>query len=144
MVKEKKIDKLKRHVKNHQTAYTAVIVGTASAGITWLIMRKHAGIRGVPGYGIRGVPDVTASAVTVNPLLFFSRQANNITSVVHRNNQGPPSYMVECLEDNMTWLSQRVAAAAKGVPNSVMSGHLNGKFPDIDGEHFRRIGVAVA
>jgi hypothetical protein len=116
-----------------------------SAGITYVIMRKHARVHSVLASGVHSVPDGTATAVTVNPFMFFSKQANNISTIVHRNNQGPPSYMVECLEDNVTWLSQKVAAAAKGVDPGMMSSHINHGIPgSLNGEHFRRIGVAVA
>ena len=143
MVKEKKIDRFKRHINKHKTVYISAGVGALSAGFTYLIMRNHAGIRGVPASGIQRVPGGAEAKATVIPFMFFCKD-NNILTSVHRNSAGPPSYMVECLEDNLTWLSQKAAAAAKGIHPSVLSGHLNGKFSDIDGEHFRRIGVAVA
>jgi len=137
-----RIEKIKEHVKHHKVAYVfggGVIITTA-AGITCFIMkgRYEAAIMGAYG------SETADTSITMRPFLFFSKD-NNIVSTVSRGGSGPPSYIITCDEiPNLSWLSQRAASIYTGVQESKISAMLNGKFPDADGFHFRRVGVAVA
>jgi len=136
-------DEIKSHFERHKVAYIAGAVGTGIgiAGITCLIMRGHyTGIQGVPESGIRGVPDGPAK-VAVSPLAFLSHQTNNIVAVIEKDGRGHPGYPVWCLETNESWPTQNEAAKGLGVYPSLVSGHLNGKFPDVDGKHLQRVKV---
>lgn len=127
---------IRQHFKDNKQLYTGLAIGVGVAGFTCLIMRScHADAQGV----LDG-----PTKVTVQPLSFFSKQTNTITTTVNRGGGGSPSYIVECLSTGEAFLSQRQAAIAKGISESILSGHLNGKFEDADGLLFRRIGVAVA
>jgi hypothetical protein len=133
---KKRYERIKAHVKKHEVVYSCVVTGVVVAGITTIIMRSC-------GAAVPRVADGPVK-VTVQPLSFFSKQENAIMTIIHRGGSGAPSYIVECLETGEAWLSQRQAAMMKNVSESVMSGHLNGKLDDVNGFHFRRIGLAAA
>ncbi|HEY1247418.1 MAG TPA: hypothetical protein VGE97_00380, partial [Nitrososphaera sp.] len=122
------VEEVKAHVKKHQVAYSFG-AGAVVAGFTCLIMRgAYAGIQRVPG---------GSDTIHVKPLAFFSRQ--NVTTVIEREGRGHPGYIIQCLETGKIFRSQIEAAANMNVYPSLMSGHLNGKFPDVHGYHFERI-----
>jgi hypothetical protein len=138
-----RIEKIKDHIDRHRVAYSCVATGIVVAGFTAIIMkgRYEAAITGA--YGL----ETADTSVTIRPffLNFFAKQDSTISSTVHRGGTGSPSYIIECDEiPNVAWLSQRAASIETGIQESKISAHLNGKFPDADGFHFRRIGVAVA
>lgn len=139
-VEEDVFDDIKSHFEKYKAAYIVggISVGIFSvAGITYLIMRGQAsGIQGVPGLGIRGVPEVE-----VRPLAFLSKQTVNAVAVIEKGSRGHPGYPVWCDELQKGWATQGEAAKELGVYPSLISGHLNGKFPDVDGKHLHRIKV---
>lgn len=126
-------DKLKAHVKRHREAYIVGIV--CLAGITYLVMRsRHTGLTKVPdGH----------ESVTVRPLSIFANQKNNIVTVIEREGRGHPGYLIKCLETGEIFSSQAVAADAAGTSPWFMSGHINGRFPDVNGRHFDRVSVVT-
>ena len=143
-VEEDVLDDIKTHFDKYKVAYITggiTAAGVGFAGFTYLIMRGHyTGIQGVPESGIRGVLDGPAK-VAVSPLAFFSHQTNNVVAVIERNGRGHPGYPVWCPETNEYWPTQNAVAKAWGVYPSLVSGHLNGKFPDIDGKQLQRVKV---
>jgi hypothetical protein len=125
---------VKSHFERHKVAYS-LGAGVAVAGITCLIMRGT-GVRGAPGVsGVRGAPTNIAS------FIFRSPQTVNITTVLDREGRGHPGWPVRNLETKRIFFSQKEAADAFGIRKGVMSGHINGKFPDIDGLHFERVNL---
>jgi len=139
-----RIKKFKEDVKDHfdrnKTRYCCLVTGVVVAGITVIIMKgRYEATRGET-YGLK----TADTSVAMRPFLFFAKD-NTIASTVHRGSSGPPSYIIVCDElPNVSWLSQRSAAIDTGVSETILSKHLSGKLPDVDGLHFRRIGVAVA
>lgn len=134
-------DEVKSHFEKYKFVYLAGGIGVGVAGFTYLIMRGHyTGIQGVPESGIQGVLDGPAK-VAVSPLAFFSHQTNNVVAVIEREGRGHPGYPVWCSETNESWPTQNAAAKGLGVYPSLVSGHLNGKFPDVDGKHLHRVNV---
>lgn len=128
------MEKIKKHIKDHKTVY-AFVAGGAFVTITYVIMRSNI-IRGVMGEdGIRGVPSNTAS------FIFKNKQTVNVTTVLDREGRGHPGWPVRNLETKRIFFSQKDAADAFGVSYTALSGHLNGKFPDIDGLHFERVSL---
>lgn len=104
------------------------------AGITYAIMRgRYAGL-------LRG-PDTAAMTVFVRPLSFFSKQT--VVTIISVSRQGPPSWVVRCLETNQIFTSQNQAAIEFGTSAANMSLHLRKKLPDIFGYHFERICLAA-
>jgi hypothetical protein len=131
---DKVFDGVTDHVKRHKVAYSFG-AGVAVAGITFLIMRST-GLRGGPGIsGLRGGPTNTAS------INFSNRSAINIINVLDREGRGHPGWPVRNLETKRVFLSQKEAADAFGVTEHLMSGHLRGKFDNIDGFHFERVNL---
>lgn len=125
------IQKVKTHFRENKKTYIAFGGGIAFAAITMLLVRdRHAKTRGVSD-GL--------DAVTVRPLSFLSNQKNNIVTVIEREGRGHTGYIVRCLETGDIYTSQNQAANAMGIPASVVSGQITGKFPDADGYHFERL-----
>lgn len=135
-------DELKSHFERNKTAYVSGGM-LALAGITCFIMRgSSAGIQGVPESGIRGVPD-GLTKVTVTPLSLFSNRMSTAVTVIASNRQGPPSWVVRCIETGDIFTSQRSAAAEMGIKESMLSRHLNGLLEHADGNHFERVCMAA-
>lgn len=130
------VDVVKDHIKRHKRAY---LLGShiAVAGITYAIMRSTIAQRGM-GVGIaqRGILNTASFS-------FGKKSSLNNVSFILSNRQGPPSWIIHCLETGETFLSQRAAAFAKGVNESDLSQHLNGLHENVNGLHFERLGVAV-
>ena len=123
-------DKIKAHFKEHKNVYMACVV---TAGITALIVRDI-----IPRH-ISHDTIVTAGRDTI---VTRANVVNNI-SYVFNNRQGPPSWVVRCLETGMEYSSQRAAALAMGLPASRLSQHLNGFTDHVGGYHFERICLAI-
>jgi hypothetical protein len=132
MMKER-IEKIKQHIRDNREIYIAAGAGlVAGAGITLLITRgRHAGIQGVPG--------TAENSVFVRPFNFLS--PNTILTVFEREGRGHPGYIIQCLETGETFPSQVQAANVMNIPETLLSAHLRGKFPDVDGLHFERLGL---
>lgn len=129
--------KIKAHIKKHKYKYGYAATVIATAGITWLIMRSNIA-RGEVSEGIaRGEISNTAS------FNFRSPNTVNVITVLERDGRGHPGYPVRNVETKHVFLSQHEAARAFGVSESLISGHLNGKFPDVDGLHFERVNIAA-
>lgn len=131
-------NRLKDHFRKHKATYSFGVGGVIFAGFTYVIMRSS-GLRGGPcAKGLRGGPGNTASQ------FFNNKSTINITTVIEREGRGHPGWPVRNLETKQVFLTQKDAADAFNIPESLMSGHVNGKFPDIDGLHFERINLGVA
>jgi len=80
--------------------------------------------------------DRTALTVLIRPLSFFYKP----TVIVNlRDGRGHPGYLVRCLETGITFATQADAAKSVGASPQNMSSHLNGRFSDVYGLHFKRI-----
>jgi hypothetical protein len=133
MDEETKIERIKRHFKERKDLYVGIGIGIGITGITCLIMRgRHASVPRVLDGPAR---------VTVRPLAFLSNQRTNVVAVIERAGRGHPGYLVRCLETGEIYLSQIEAASAINTYPSVMSGHLQGKLPDVHGMHFERVNL---
>lgn len=125
---------LKDHFKRNKKIY--IFAGFAI--ITCYIVRGRIAQGGMCGEGLRGGPETTAS------FIFSNKQNINVTSVLEREGRGHPGWPVQNLETKRLFLSQKEAADAIGVPESLMSAHVRGKFPDVDGLHFERVNLVPA
>lgn len=59
------------------------------------------------------------------------------------NRQGPPSWVVRCLETGSIFTSQNAAATEMGLSAAHLSQHLNGLRDHVSGNHFERICLAA-
>jgi len=132
------VESVKSHVKRHQVIYS-LGAGVGIAGITSLIMRGQCA-------GIQRVPDRTLTSVFARPLFIFSNhnKMNTTVAIFLRDGRGHPGYPIRCMETGDIFPSQDKAALAFGVYPSLLSGHLNGKFPDVHGWHFERLSAIPA
>jgi hypothetical protein len=140
MLKEK-YQRLKNHVEMHPIFYTAAATTAVCvvAGITWHIVRSNAA-RGAASEGTaRGAISNTASSFS-----FGTKQSVNITTVLEREGRGHPGWPVRNRETGRTFFSQKDAAEYFDIPENVLSGHLHGKFEDVDGLHFDRAVLVPA
>jgi hypothetical protein len=132
---------IRNHFEKYKTWYIIGGTGVGVAGITWAITRGyHTSVpRGLESSVPRGLDG--PAKVTVSPLAFFSKQNNNTIAVIERGGRGHPGYPVWCPETNQFWRSQNAVAKDWGVSDSIVSGHVRGKLPDINGNHLHRIPV---
>ena len=132
------IEKAKSHLKEHKKFYLGFGVGVVLAGITTPIMRSNIAQGGMSeSIAQRGMTN-TAS------LIFRSPQTVNITAVLDREGRGHPGWPCRNLESKRIFFSQREAAMTFDIPEGILSGHLQGKFPDAHGLHFERVNLAEA
>lgn len=145
MINEK-FEKIKRHIQDYRTEYFCGITAVAVAGITVIIMRRayssgeksrywaHPSVKS-PG---TGHIDFSFS----NSEFHEIKNSFNVLNVIERDGRGHLGYITRCIEDNLSWTSQKKAAAANGVSPTTMSEHLNNKLGDIYGKHFERVYLA--
>lgn len=133
---------VKSHLQNHKEAYVCGVVTVVSAGITALIMRERsAEIRGVSAPEIRGVSGESGKILT-RSFNFLSKNSGNVVNTVHTGDRGHPGFLTRHIESNTIFESQDSAARCFDISPSMLSGHLNGKFDNIDGNHFERVIAA--
>jgi hypothetical protein len=127
-----KYERVKEHVKKHREGYFVGALGLA--GITCLIMRdvtyRSIG-RGIPVTANRGIP-VIGKRIAIGSISYISS-----------NRQGPPSWVIRCLETGEIFTAQRLAALQMGLPENEISRHLNGAIDHVRGFHFERICLAA-
>lgn len=117
---------IKEHVARHKTAY---LIGSfvVVAGITYLVVRKMTS----------GQDNVTVRSFNI-----LSNHPSIVT-MIESNRQGPPSWVVRCLDTGEWFSSQRAAALANGIYESHLSQHLNGLQDHVNGLHFERVCIAA-
>lgn len=124
-------DKVKAHVKRNEKVY---LVGSfvVVSGVTFVLTRSLY-------VGVPSIPD-GQDLVIVRAFSFLSKQ--KVVTFVSQNRQGPPSWVVRCIETGEVFNSQRAAAFAKGINPSDLSQHLNGLHDNVKNLHFERICLA--
>lgn len=136
-------DNIKSHFQRNKTTYVAVGV----AGITYALTRNISSspVRGLVSVPARSPIGTLAENVSnARALQMFTNKSHlTMTTIIEANRQGPPSWVVRCKETGDVFTSQIQAARAMGITPSLLSGHLNGKFPDVHDLHFERICMAA-
>lgn len=137
------MNRIKAHVKRHPRAY--IVGGVCLAGITAIVMRKHIPVLqgGAEPILQGGVGELDVVQPRVFSLNFFSHNSGNSHTVatIHKGTKGHPGFLTRHVESGTVFENQSAAAKAFDVYPSLLSGHLNGKFPDVDGHHFERVSV---
>jgi len=130
------IEKIKNHIQDHKVAYACGATAVLTAGITYLVVRSNAAQGGAGGGNAQGGLTNTAS----RSFLIKSPQTIIKTiNVLERDGRGHPGYPIRNLETKHIEFSQKAMADYFGISEGLLSGHLNGKFPDVDGLHFERV-----
>lgn len=119
------VQKAHQHFKTHGKTYL-VTGGAFGAGY---ILKGRIG------------PDViqTFTNSTDNVATVINRSKNVDVVIQYLNQRGYVANPVECVETLERWGSQAEAAMAKGISETNLSQHLNGKYPHVNGLHFIRV-----
>jgi hypothetical protein len=127
------IDKVRKHVKRHQVAYSFG-AGVVVTGVTVFIFRS----------ALSNSPNGPLSVM--RPLFVFSNDNKmvNVIAVAARDGRGHPGYPVICTETGDFFWSQGGGALWAGVSDRAMSRHLNGIASDVGGWHFERVPAIPA
>lgn len=133
MIKER-YELIKEHISNHKVAYSCGLTGIIVAGFTCVIMRNVASRHIQDGCTVLAKGGFTVLGKSV---------VTNDVSYISANRQGPPSWVVRCIETGAIFSSQSSAALEMGIDASNLSKHLNGIFENADSYHFERICMAA-
>lgn len=119
-LKEKKSNKLKKHLKKHKTKYYCGVTAIGVATITVIIMKKNLSLGGW----------ITSQRSDAAGLLANSQvNVGSNFSVINNNNYGKGcnslSKIVSLDGTNKWWVSQAEAARELGISEMDLSRHLN-------------------
>lgn len=128
---------VREHVRKHKTVYISAATSVVVAGITVAIMRRKSCIRDAIGVPAQGAIGVLGGSVTIKDSTL------NTVSYISAERQGPPSWVVRCLETGNVFTSQKSAAVEMGLDPRHLSEHLNGIREHVNGKHFERICMAA-
>lgn len=118
-----KYEQVKGHVKRNQTIYMFG-AGVVLTTVTFVVTRQ-----------IYGPNAFLAKKIVIkDTVMIFATYARK---------QGPPSYVVRCVETKSIFTSQLHAAKAMGLDPSSISRHLNGLKDHVNGYHFVRVAIAT-
>jgi hypothetical protein len=127
---DKAFEGVVNHVKRHKVAYSFG-AGVVIVGLTCLVTRGTS-------LGVSEFQSGLSNAVS------FEKNATlNNVSFIFSNRQGPPSWVVRCLETGEIFSSQRAAAMFKGISATDLSTHLNGMHENANGLHFERLFLSI-
>jgi len=129
--------RVKKHVKEHREVY---IIGAACLSAGFLAGKTWPIVRGVDYQPIsRGISVAADRGISV----VGKRVSMNNVSYISSNRQGPPSWVVRCLDNGVIFTSQRSAAIEMELPENEISKHLNGLMENVRGYRFERICLAA-
>ena len=128
---------MRKHFKKNKQFYIGVGTGICVAGFTCLIMRE-------PRAVLRGGTDCPIQEPTGS--LFSSARsifgpASSTVTTIHHGSKGHPGFITKCLETGEIFATQGAAARAFGIPEPVLSGHLNKGLSLSEDLHFERVGI---
>ena len=113
-------DKVKTHFRENKKVYLAFAGGV-------LLVYVANGRRDGDSYSQRVIGKSGDMTITNNKI------------EVQMTRPGPKSYVVQCLENQATYPSLRAAARENGVSHGLLSGHLKGDIPDVNGKHYEKV-----
>lgn len=139
------LERVKKHLKKHKELYVGIGIGVGLAGVTCLIVKdSHAKV-------LRAAdsPLPLGGSGTVESFSFLPNWTvgdgneihNHIKTTVHKGTRGNAGFLTRNLETGQIFETQSAAAEAFGLSKANLSSHLNGKFEDVSGYHFERLGV---
>ena len=132
---DNKLENVKNHLSERREFYIGVSCGVAAVGITCLIMRGVASSQPI-GHGISVTAERGISVLGKKVVM-------NDVSYIVSNRQGPPSWVVRCVETGGIFSSQNSAAREMGLSTAELSKHLNGLMDTVRGYTFERICMAA-
>ena len=127
---EQSLNKIKYHFNRYKTVYISAGVIVLSIGIG-IVIGKNINITEAGQELI-----IKAESISDSPII-------NNSTITQNNFQGRQTKIVECIETGSIWSSITSAAEDIGVSFDTLSKVINGKRPDINGQHFRVIGLGT-
>ena len=129
-------EKVKAHWEKYKQTYITIGVGIAASVVV-----------GVVVYALtkRNNPDINVD-MNVGDNNHDPQQMVNLGTLnytIKANRQGPPSWVVRCVETGEVFSSQNKAADSLGIGSKDISCQLNGIKPDVNGLHFERVCIAA-
>jgi hypothetical protein len=125
--KERKLDKIKAVVRKNWKPFT---VGVVFTGVTFVVTRRVT-LRYFPTNVMR------INKMVIKDSVFFFQ--------TYGRKQGPPSYVIRCVETGEIFTSQAEACRKLGLDPSTLSRHLNG-YPGnatIGGKAWKRAAISA-
>lgn len=143
-VKNEVVQDVKTHFHKYQAAYSCGAVAVVTAGITALILREHVaeGLGSTAPEGLGSTGGFGRVQTRAFSFALFQKDSGNAVTTIHNGSRGNPGFITRNLETGRVTATQTKMAEEFGIPRSLLSDHLNGKLPDVDGYHFERIAVA--
>lgn len=129
------MERIKKHISDHKQMYIGVGAGAGLvlAGITCVKMRGCSPwIQHSSNVLVQHSSNVLGKTEILNNVSYFSA-----------DRQGPPSWVVRCIETGEIWASQAKAATDLDIHPANLSKHLRGSQPDVNGLTFERICMAA-
>jgi hypothetical protein len=127
-------ERIKAHVRRNKVRYSFG-AGIAIAGITCVIVK---GRIATLAYG--GVDGLETADTLVTNRPFFSFWSGQSTIVI-RNPIGRPGYLVRDIDTDLYYRSQNMAAQRLGATDKMVSDHMHGKLPHVQGHRLERVPV---
>lgn len=139
------MSKIKTHLKRYKETYIYVGAGVL-AGITLLIVRKNIVLRGGTSSSLRGGFEGSGKIASDNVARSFSFLGNSSVEInpvvtIHQGTTGNPGFVTRCINTGELFETQKAAARAFDIPESLLSGHLNKGLTLQEGLSFERIGI---
>lgn len=154
-----KIEKIKNHLKEHKREYliggSCLVLGAVSgaAFLATTNMRPNSLDNTLPlsiGSSNAGAACSSNAGAGENSnsqgVTFIQPKAKTVTNnvaIIDARRQGPPSWVVRCVETGEITASQRAMSLAMDIPETKISKHLNGLLENAGGYHFERICVSA-
>lgn len=127
-------EKLKAHCEKYKQTYIMVGVSIAVSVVVGI---------GVYALTKRNNPDINVDISDNTDSNPIGVNLGTLNYTVEANRQGPPSWVVRCLETGEVFSSQSKAAEALGVSKQDISKTINGRKDNSGGLHFERICMAA-
>ena len=126
-------DEIKSHFEKYKAVYISGGILTI-VGITCLVTKSASG-----PHVDREISQVAKNGIAVNAKNVVMRNV----SVIAANRQGPPSWVIRCVETGDIFASQGAAADAMNISRTAISQQLNGLREHAQDFHFERICMAA-
>lgn len=137
--------RIKAHLEKHRTNYIILGTSVVVAGITMAIMKDPKRVLLSETQTTLLSEVVAPDQAHARPFIFSDHSIMNmgtVTNNIHYGKKGHPGFLTIWVETGKIYKSQKAAARAIGVSDSLMSTHLNGKLSDLDGQHFERLHIS--
>lgn len=122
-----KSERIKRHIKKHRVAYS--VGGVVVIAGTFFMLGRYVGMRSGPNAWLN------AKKIVIKDNIFLIR--------TYVRQQGPPSWIIECIETGDKFVSQAAAAREMGLSKAEISQYFNGNRHNVGGYTFARLAMAV-